>query len=125
MRQLYINTIEKDKIILELRQDGRIVKKKSAKCVFRQSEKLLKTIDALLVQAGISLKELDSIKVNNTGGSFTNVRIGVLTANALAYALGIRVEGEVPNKKLSDWVEPIYDREPNISIKKQENKNIK
>lgn len=117
--QLYINTTEQDKINLELRQNGKVMAKKSVKCVFRQSEKLLKTIDALLIKSGVKLKDLDSIMVKNTGGSFTNLRIGVLTANALAYALNIRVEGEVANKTKSEWVEPMYDREPNITVKKQ------
>ena len=43
------------------------------------------------------------------------------TANALAYALDIEVEDDQGNKLLANnmqIVEPRYDREPNITMKK-------
>ena len=68
---------------------------------------------------------MKKIKVENYGGSFTSLRIGVITANALAYALKIPVEANSKinhkNKKfgLYSIVEPVYDREPNIGISKK------
>ena len=61
---------------------------------------------------------IKKIVVVNVGESFTALRIGVLTANALGYALGIPVisnQGTVATKlKKFSVVAPIYQREPNI-----------
>ncbi|MBU1160797.1 MAG: hypothetical protein ABII99_01050 [Patescibacteria group bacterium] len=58
-----------------------------------QAEKLLPAIDKLLKKNKIKLSDIKKIQVENQGGSFTALRIGVVTANALGYALGIPVEG--------------------------------
>jgi len=80
----------------------------------------------------VKLTDLKEIKVKNTGESFTALRIGVITANALAYGLGIPVKpgtrdnpstlrqaqpsGFAKSKKYKNFsvVAPVYDREPNI-----------
>ena len=54
-------------------------------------------------------------------GSFTSLRLGLATANALAYALNIPVEdqdGQVLKVSGLQIVEPRYDREPKISLPK-------
>lgn len=122
---LYINTIAKDEITISLRQGTEILANKVVQAPRLQAEKLLPTIDRLLSAKKIKLKQLTKIVVANQGGSFTSLRIGVITANALAYALKIPVEAEPKtlkkNKKFSVYsiVEPIYDREPNIGISKK------
>lgn len=119
---LYINTIAKDEITLALLQDDKILANKVIQAPRLQSEKLLPAIDRLLFSKKVSLKQLSKIVVANQGGSFTSLRIGVITANALAYALKIPVEAEPKtlrkNKIFSTYsiVEPMYDREPNIGI---------
>ncbi|HPW05950.1 MAG TPA: hypothetical protein PLA05_03260, partial [bacterium] len=61
------------------------------------------------------------IRVQNEGGSFTSLRIGVLTANALAYALGIPVTPLNGGKSFKfvggQAVRPKYQSEPNIGKK--------
>lgn len=119
---LYINTIAKDEITIALRQGDKILANKVIRAPRLQSEKLLPAIDRLLSTKKVSLKQLSKIVVANQGGSFTSLRIGVITANALAYALQIPVEAEPKtlkkNKQFSVYsiVEPMYDREPNIGI---------
>ena len=82
-------------------------------------------IDKLLKTQKIKLSALKKIVVASYGGSFTSLRIGVITANALAYALKIPVESEMKTKKANkrfgrySLVEPVYDREPNIGISKK------
>ncbi|MEK7652865.1 MAG: tRNA (adenosine(37)-N6)-threonylcarbamoyltransferase complex dimerization subunit type 1 TsaB [Patescibacteria group bacterium] len=98
-----------------------------------QSEKLLSAINGL---AGRDLGRLKGIAVVSGPGSFSSLRIGVATANALAYALKIPVAGikinefknndELVKKMISrlkktkrgSIVLPEYGREPNITIKK-------
>jgi len=115
---LYINTTDKEKIKLALIAQGREVAVKEFLAPRAQSEKLLPEIDRLLKKNKLSLKHIKKIRVADEGGSFTSLRIGVLTANALAYSLGIPIEtesGQKPKRKAGLMVAaPRYDREPNI-----------
>ena len=71
----------------------------------------------------IKLDDLTAITVASKGDAstgFTALRIGVVTANALGYGLGIPVRGlggKVKSKRLSgfDVTRPIYNRKPNIT----------
>ncbi len=121
---IYINTTAQDEIQLSLSDGDNILISKKIKAPRQQSEKLLPSIEKLLLAKKIKLSQLKKIVVANFGGSFTSLRIGVITANALAYALNIPVEAESKikkNKTFSKYslVEPIYDREPNIGFSKK------
>lgn len=121
---LYINTTNRDEIIISLKDGDNILVTKKINSPRTQAEKLLPAIDRLLKLKKIKLSDLKKIIVANYGGSFTSLRIGVITANALAYALNIPIEAEnkiKKNKEFSGYsiVEPIYDREPNIGISKK------
>lgn len=122
---LYINTTLADEIIISLRSDTKILTTKKIKSPRTQAEKLLPAIDSLLKAQKVKFAQLKKIIVANAGGSFTSLRIGVITANALAYALEIPVVAETESNKKSrqfagySLVEPIYDREPNIGISKK------
>ena len=79
------------------------------------SETLLGLVESALSEAGIDKCELDRIAVDIGPGSFTGVRIGVSCANAMAYALGVKV---IPVSSLraiaeagfeSDLVAPMID----------------
>ncbi len=116
---LLINTASNKEIVIGLQNaKGKIIIKK-IKVDRNQSEKLLSAINKLLIKEKIKLNNLKKIIVNNQGGSFTSLRIGVVTANALAYALGIPIEsenGKKTKKIFSGYsiIEPIYDTAPNI-----------
>ncbi|MCX6798293.1 MAG: hypothetical protein NTX66_03745 [Candidatus Falkowbacteria bacterium] len=139
---LYINTADREKIIIALRQEaightqlatGKIASAKLAavkathltiaKQEFMasrsQAEKLLPAIDKLLKKNKVKLSDLRKIIVADSGGSFTSLRIGVATANALAYALNIPIEAENKRSKVKisqgiRIVKPLYDHEPSI-----------
>jgi len=122
---LYINTTQNNLIEISLKNKGRVVAVKKFKSDRTQAEKLLPNIEKLLKADKIKLSDLKSIEVENGGDSFTSLRIGVVTANALAYALGIAVAGSrgksktIKNgKRIFKVIEPIYNREPEIMKKK-------
>ena len=123
---LYINTTTQDEIIIALKQGAKVIAQKKIAAPRAQAEKLLPGIDRLLKSKKIKLSALKKIVVANHGGSFTSLRIGVITANALAYALKIPVEAEPKtlkkNKKFGAYsiVEPIYSSEPTIGISKKQ-----
>ncbi len=54
---------------------------------------LLEDVDALLRQGGAHAGEIDALAVGIGPGSFTGVRVGLATARALAFALGVPVAG--------------------------------
>jgi len=123
---LIIDTSDNKVIKLFLEENNKTVKKKTIIADRQQAEKLLPAIELLLKSAKADLREIEKIKVAHKGNSFTSLRIGVLTANALAYALGVRVETlEISKnkvKKLKDFniVIPEYNSDPDIKIKKNE-----
>lgn len=119
---LYINTVIEDKIKVALFDDKRRFEKVS-RTRRGQAEKLLVLVDKLMTDNKISWRSIKKIIVADSGGSFTSLRVGVLTANALAYARGIKVEGESGSKPLDfskyQVVSPIYSGEPNIGKSKK------
>lgn len=131
MIKLFINTTKDHSIEITVRDNLKIIVRKKILAPYAQAEKLLPLIDGIFKKNNLSFKDIKKIKVSNSGGSFTGLRIGVITANALGYALGAPVEGEIRSKRLSpqmrdgevrsenrkkfDIVIPIYDREPNIT----------
>ncbi|MBU4375528.1 hypothetical protein KKH38_03440 [Patescibacteria group bacterium] len=129
---LYIDTTQGHNIEIVVKKgENRLAKKKfSAK--YRQAEKLLPEIKKILDKNNLELSNIEKIQVVNKGTdktSFTALRIGVVTANALGYALGVPVIGcrmsdvgcrkVAVKKKRFNIVEPIYCKEPNITLLSQ------
>lgn len=86
-----------------------------------QSEKLLPLLEKQLTKHTLKLSDITNIQVENRGEGFTNLRIGVTTANALGFVLGIPVtpiKGKALIKKGIMVVKPEYSRAPHITIKK-------
>lgn len=115
---LEIDTSEYNEIKLSI-EDGEKVISEKFEVSKSQSEKLLPLIVGLLGKNGYKLMDMTKIKVENRGASFTSLRVGVVTANALAYALKIPIiskNGTVNKVDNIEMVEADYDREPNITI---------
>lgn len=114
---------------------------------YRHSELLLREIDRL-----IGKSKINHIFVVQGPGAFSALRIGLAVANALAYGLGAGIVGieleddwknlveserlnkiwqvgisqlkKIKNRKLK-FIEPIYGREPNITMKQWNNEALK
>jgi tRNA threonylcarbamoyladenosine biosynthesis protein TsaB len=124
---LGIDTSNNKEIIIFLEKNGQVLKRRKVSANRNQSEKLLPLIEETFKKNNFKFKDLKEIKVANRGESFTSLRIGILTANALAYALKIKVSilGDKVNKKyiknFKDFniVIPDYTRDPDIIISKK------
>ncbi|MFC1622615.1 tRNA (adenosine(37)-N6)-threonylcarbamoyltransferase complex dimerization subunit type 1 TsaB [Patescibacteria group bacterium] len=135
---LYINTSSPEKIILALiNKKGEVLKLKNIKAEYQQSEKLLNEIDKIFAGTGLDLPDIKGILAVKGPGSFTALRIGIATANTLAWSLNIPILGienknnqtdkilidknykKILNKtKFTKQTLPKYGKEPNITIKK-------
>lgn len=119
---LSIDTTDNVNIKVSLEGEGRIWADLLIPAVRAQAEELLPAIAKVLAKSKAKLKEIEKIKVANQGGSFTSLRIGVTTANALGYALGRPVFGQEKGGAQETnglmVVKPYYDREPNIGKQK-------
>ncbi len=96
---LFIDTTLPEYIILELQLKNASVIRKKIKTAKRQGEKLIPSLASLLSANKLRLRDIKKISVVNQGGSFTALRIGVITANALAYALNIPIEASGADNK--------------------------
>jgi tRNA A37 threonylcarbamoyladenosine modification protein TsaB len=121
---LYINTANNQELEIFLKNGEEVLLSQKIAVERTQAEKLLGLIDEILRRnplkgdsggtKKIKLSDIKSIEVQNSGSSFTSLRVGVATANALGFALGVPVRGSVGVVKKVDGisvVEPVYDRE--------------
>jgi len=113
---LFISTTNREKIIIALKKNNKVIRQIEEPAEKTQSEKLLFVIDKILKQNKNKLIDLKAIEVENQGNSFTALRIGILTANALGYALNIPVyeTGQTLKTKRFKPLVPKYDSEPKI-----------
>ncbi|CDZ81121.1 UGMP family protein [Candidatus Rubidus massiliensis] len=70
-----------------LLQNGHIVVHKELEFGYRSSELLLPTIHEEIANLGFSLQNLNFIGVGNGPGSYTGLRVGVIVAKSLSFAL--------------------------------------
>lgn len=130
---LIINTADEGYIEIALVESGELVSNERVDGKYHQSEKLLTTIVNTLGQLGKTISDIKGISVVSGPGGFTAIRVGVATANALAYAMGIPVIGislndfsniqemidlsleKIATAQLGSIVMPEYGREPNIT----------
>jgi tRNA threonylcarbamoyladenosine biosynthesis protein TsaB len=121
MNILKIDTTDPEYLVAAIYSDDALLAEEKVAARRRQSEELLPAIDRALVRAKLGKADLDKIVVANQGGSFTSLRIGIVTANAMAYALQIPVEGTVKDRSQNgkSYVEPVYDNTPEFVVKKK------
>lgn len=129
--KLFIDTSKKAVIKIILFNNSEIIAEKELPANFDQAESLLRTIDNIIKRGRFKISDIKGILVNNQGNSFTSLRIGIVVANTLAYALNVPVEAAssfkhkfkkikiLENKTKISIVIPKYESAPNISKPKK------
>lgn len=98
--KLIIDTTDNEFVVLTLVKNKAIVGQTKTAARRAQGEKLLPALARLLKKHNLKLSDLTGLEVANGAGSFSSLRIGITTANALGYALGIPVKDLSGNKPL-------------------------
>jgi tRNA threonylcarbamoyladenosine biosynthesis protein TsaB len=78
-----IGLIENEQMLCEYSLEGKA----------SHSERVLKTIDRVLEDSGVSLGDIDGLVISTGPGSFTGLRIGASAVKGLAFATGKPVAG--------------------------------
>lgn len=133
----FIDSSDSDRCTVALCQaDGTALARRTIRQPFAHAEKMLPTLAALLKQTRTTLAALTGVAVVIGPGGFTSIRIGVSTANALAFSIGIPVVGlrrtpadaaeqlmrqgaiALRHARLGVLVAPQYGHRPNITMAK-------
>ncbi len=85
--------------VIGLADGGVVLTKDQWNAEQKLAEELTSKIESLLAGVGKKLADLESIRVHAGPGGFSTLRIGVVTANTLAFSLGIPVEGVLGEQK--------------------------
>ncbi|MFH1610798.1 MAG: tRNA (adenosine(37)-N6)-threonylcarbamoyltransferase complex dimerization subunit type 1 TsaB [Patescibacteria group bacterium] len=134
---IFINTSNHKHIFLALiNKKGDILISKKIKAEYQQSEKLLLNIEKILLDSKKKLQDLKGVVCITGPGGFTSLRIGITTANTIAWVLHIPIIGleQKENQDNLDLIDigyrkiiklkkfkqvlPRYGKEPNITIKR-------
>jgi len=102
--KLYLDSTDNKKVIISL-DDEEFVREYTSP----REQDVLFFLNTLLEKKSKSLNDVNEIEVNPGPGSFTGSRVGVAIANALAFALKIKVNGQNPP------ILPVYSAPPNIT----------
>lgn len=106
--KIYIDSTNNQKTILKI--DDKIFEKTFDS---PRDQDVFRLIVDSMNSMGLSPQDITEIEVNPGPGSFTGTRVGVTLANALAFSLGLKINGQEPP------IEPIYSSEPNITFPKE------
>lgn len=118
--RIIINTADPQWLIISLYSGKNTLATQKIESRHAQAEKLLPLVEVILKEMGGRLSDIKKVVVASAGSGFTSLRIGVATANALAYALNIPIEplcGRALLKKGIRVVAPEYAAAPSITIK--------
>lgn len=114
MAWLFIDTHEQGRVRMAWLENGAVVK--------RVEKEGRAGILLPLIAKDLEKKKVDGVGVVAGPGSFSAVRSGVLDANLIARLLHVPLlsfmvgEAFDPSRTPVEYVAPIYDREPNITI---------
>ena len=132
MKYLFINTAIQGQINLAIFDEQKKLNADFTNVEYEYSKKLLSEIDTLLKSLKITVKDISGIIAVHGPGRFSALRVGVTTANTLAWSNNIPVLG-IPldesddtniinhiqtlreSKEFTQPVVPQYGQEPNIS----------
>jgi tRNA threonylcarbamoyl adenosine modification protein YeaZ len=74
-------------------RDGKALASEAVVDARRHNELLAVHVEAVLARAGVTPRQLDAVAAGVGPGPYTGLRVGLMTARALAHALGIPAHG--------------------------------
>jgi len=125
MTVLYLDTTNEESIV-QLWQSNKILSEIQWVSGRTLGDNLLPEIEKLMNSQNLNLSDLNLIAVNPGPGSFTGTRIGVTTANAIAWSNNIPVVAaqadELSSIKFKDTVYsqavmPKYSSPPSVTVR--------
>ena len=125
---LFINTSQPEADIGLLDDKAIFIDRIKWQAGHNQSDELLQRIDSLLKLNGVKKTDLSGILMVKGPGSYTGLRVGIASGNALALALGIGAVGIAGEETgdlaqiisrfedlSNDFVRPFYANSPHIT----------
>jgi len=91
--------------------DGMLITERRWAAGYRHGEELLTRIDEILATTATPLAELGGIVVGTGPGAFTGLRVGLATAKALCWGLGVAVAGVPTSEALLHTAGPAAEVE--------------
>ncbi|MCX6808381.1 MAG: tRNA (adenosine(37)-N6)-threonylcarbamoyltransferase complex dimerization subunit type 1 TsaB [Candidatus Berkelbacteria bacterium] len=120
--KLFVSSEGPETIIGLMNMSGDFIDKESRSMRFNQSEELLVFIDSILTRNNITNGDLSAIEVVKGPGSYTGLRVGLTTANFLAFSLDIPIisqrEKIGKDSHFKNFVIPEYGSVPLITKSK-------
>jgi tRNA threonylcarbamoyladenosine biosynthesis protein TsaB len=92
MAKIYIDSSNRNVLHIRLTA-GDHMWEKTVNSTIHNSQQILPQLDILLQDAGIALADITDIHVQTGPGSFTGIRVGVITAQTLSVVLNIPING--------------------------------
>ena len=92
MFKLYFDTSSRDKILVRLYKNKKIIAEKSA-VRHLTSQILLPLIDNICNQNNLAPQMIQEVEFNRGPGSYTGLKVGAAVANSFAWYLKIAVNG--------------------------------
>lgn len=93
--KLFIDTSHQDTAVVAIEHGGKRYEKTSESRVMR-AQMVLPLIESLLQENSFTIHDITEISIHEGPGSYTGLRVGMSVANALAFFLGVKVNGQPP-----------------------------
>lgn len=90
---LFISTKDPRQVTVSLVEDGKVVEELTDYNDYG-SQILLPQINRILDKNNIKFQDLEEVQVETGPGSYTGLKVGVAVANAIGFALKIKVNGK-------------------------------
>lgn len=103
-----------DALSVAVSKDGSILKESHTISAVRHSSALIPAIEKILREAKTHIGDVDVIAVGLGPGSFTGIRVGVVTAKMLAVALKIKIVGVSSLEAIARAF--LSDQDPKVAV---------
>lgn len=94
-----------DEVTISLQNGTEVMTEKKQARNIKGSQVILQSVDTLVEKMGLSLSDIESIRVHAGPGSYTGLRVGAAIGNVLAFSLEVPIN----EQEKGEFVYPIYE----------------